>query len=94
MVFARSILKIDSIKGFNDGKMQGDFTCIDDVFERIICFCFKKAIIDDGFNSYSQLFKFIFTLWVFNIGNSNPIFISYCIELFEKNLGKKSIKDF
>ena len=93
MIFARSILKNEPIKVFNHGKMQRDFTYIDDVVEGIIRCCFKKASIDDGFNplipnpsTSSAPYR------IFNIGNSNPIELTYFIDLLEKNLGKKAIK--
>ncbi len=95
MIFAKSILKNEPIKVFNHGKMQRDFTYIDDVIQGIICCCFKKASIDDNFNplipnpsTSSAPYR------VFNIGNSNPIQLTYFIELLEKNLGRKAIKDF
>ena len=94
MIFARSILKDEPIKVFNHGKMQRDFTYIDDVVEGIIRCCFKKASIDDGFNplipnpsTSSAPYR------IFNIGNSNPIELTYFIDLLEKNLGKKAIKN-
>ena len=95
MIFARSILKNEPIRVFNHGKMHRDFTYIDDVVEGIIRCCFKKASIDDDFNplipnpsTSSAPYR------VFNIGNSNPIRLTYFIELLEKNLGKKAIRNF
>ncbi len=95
MIFARSILKNEPIKVFNHGEMQRDFTYIDDVVEGIIRCCFKKASIDDEFNplipnasTSSAPYR------IFNIGNSHPIHLKYFIELLEKNLGKKAIKNF
>ena len=95
MIFARSILKNEPIKVFNHGEMQRDFTYIDDVVEGIIRCCFKKASIDDDFNplipnpsTSSAPYR------IFNIGNSRPTQLIYFIELLEKNLGKKAIKNF
>ncbi len=95
MIFARSILNDEPIQVFNHGKMQRDFTYIDDVVEGIIRCCFKKASIDDEFNplipnpsTSSAPYR------VFNIGNSHPTQLLYFIELLEKNLGKKAIKNF
>tara|TARA_Y100001968_G_scaffold4784_1_gene4241 strand:+ start:190 stop:1236 length:1047 start_codon:yes stop_codon:yes gene_type:complete len=94
MIFARSILKNEPIKVFNEGKMQRDFTYIDDVVEGIIRCCFKKASIDNSFNplipnpsTSSAPYR------IFNIGNSSPIQLTYFIDLLEKNLGKKAIKN-
>tara|TARA_Y100001968_G_scaffold327607_1_gene372985 strand:+ start:760 stop:1845 length:1086 start_codon:yes stop_codon:yes gene_type:complete len=94
MIFARSILKNEPIKVFNQGEMQRDFTYIDDVVEGIIRCCFKKASIDFDFNplipnpsTSSAPYR------IFNIGNSSPIQLTYFIDLLEKSLGKKAIKD-
>ena len=95
MIFARSILRNEPIKVFNKGEMQRDFTYIDDVVEGIIRCCFKKASIDNQFDplrpnpSTSSV-----PYRIFNIGNSSPIHLTYFIDLLEKNLGKKAIKDF
>ena len=95
MIFARSILNNEPIKVFNKGEMQRDFTYIDDVVKGIIRCCFKKASIDDNFNplipnpsTSSAPYR------IFNIGNSHPTQLTYFIELLEKNLGKKAIKNF
>ena len=95
MIFARSILNNEPIQVFNHGKMQRDFTYIDDVVEGIIRCCFKKASLDEDFNplipnpsTSSAPYR------IFNIGNSNPTQLTYFIELLEKNLGKKAIKNF
>ena len=95
MIFAKSILNQEPIKVFNHGEMHRDFTYIDDVVEGIICCCFKKASIDNDFNplipnpsTSSAPYR------IFNIGNSHPIHLTYFIELLEKNLGKKAIKNF
>ena len=95
MIFARSILNNEPIKVFNHGKMQRDFTYIDDVVEGIIRCCFKKAIIDNDFNPLTPNPSTSSAPYrIFNIGNSHPTQLTYFIELLEKNLGKKAIKNF
>jgi len=58
--------------------MQRDFTYIDDDFNPLI----------PNPSTSSPPYR------VFNIGNSKPIHLMYFIELLEKNLGKKAIKNF
>ena len=94
MIFARSILKNEPIKVFNKGEMQRDFTYIDDVVEGLMRCCFKVASIDNKFNpiipnpsTSSAPYR------IFNVGHSSPIKLTYFIDLLEKNLGKKAIKD-
>ncbi len=93
MIFAKAILKNEPIKVFNYGKMQRDFTYIEDVVQGIICCCYKKANTDKLFNpaipnpsTSSAPYR------IFNIGNSNPTDLTYFIELLEENLGKKAKK--
>ena len=94
MIFAKSILKNEPIKVFNQGKMQRDFTYIDDVVEGIIRCCYKKASIDSNFNPFTPNPSTSSAPYrIFNIGNANPIQLTYFIELLEQNLGKKAIKD-
>ena len=95
MIFAKSILNNEPIQVFNHGKMLRDFTYIDDVVEGIIRCCFKRASVDDKFDpllpnpsTSSAPYR------IFNIGNSQPTQLTYFIELLEKNLGKKAVKNF
>ena len=81
MYFARSILNNKPIKVINHGKMQRDFTYIDDVVKGIIRCCFKKASIDDDFNplipnpsTTSAPYR------IFKIGNARPTQFTYFIE--------------
>ena len=46
MLFARAILAGEPIKVFNHGKMQRDFTYIDDIDEGVMC-CDKPATATD-----------------------------------------------
>ena len=95
MIFAKSILKNEPIKVFNQGNMQRDFTYIDDVVEGIVRCCSKAASIDSQFNPLMPNPSTSLAPYrIFNIGNSHPIKLTYFIELLEKNLGKKAIKDF
>ncbi len=94
MIFARSILRNKPIKVFNQGEMHRDFTYIDDIVEGIIRCCFKKATIDGNFNPLSPNPSTSSVPYrIFNIGNSSPIKLTYFIDLLEKSLGKKAIKD-
>tara|TARA_B100000700_G_scaffold330962_1_gene460354 strand:+ start:4869 stop:5924 length:1056 start_codon:yes stop_codon:yes gene_type:complete len=93
MIFANAILKNEPIKVFNYGKMQRDFTYIEDVVQGIIRCCYKQANTDKLFNpaipnpsTSSAPYR------IFNLGNSNPTDLTYFIELLEENLGKKAKK--
>ena len=94
MLFARAILAGEPIKVFNYGKMQRDFTYIDDIVEGVIRCCDKPATDNLDFDSLQpDPATAAAPHRVFNIGNSQPIELLHFIELMEKALGKKAIKD-
>ena len=94
MIFANSILRGRPIKVFNFGKMRRDFTYIDDVVESVFRCCYKPATSCQGFDSLSPNSSISNAPYrIFNIGNSNPIELLNFIEILEKSLGKKAIKE-
>ena len=95
MLFARAILAGEPIKVFNYGKMQRDFTYIDDIVEGVLRCCDKPATANAGFDplqpdpsTASAPHR------VFNIGNSQPTELLRFIAVMEEALGRKAIKDF
>ena len=95
MIFAKSIFQKKPIDVFNYGRMQRDFTFINDIVEGIFRCCFKKPELQNG-NKYVSQNKGLFASphKIFNIGNSKPIELLEFIELLEKNIGIKAIKNF
>ncbi len=77
--FAEKIMKGDTIDVYNNGKMERDFTYIDDVVEAIYRLVKKEAA-----NEYK----------LFNIGGEHPVNLLYFIETLEKKLGKEAVKVF
>jgi len=78
-LFTEAILKGEPIKVFNHGKMQRDFTYIDDIVEGIVRIQQQPP---QGEIPYS----------LFNIGNNQPIQLSRFIEAIESACGKKAEK--
>jgi UDP-glucuronate 4-epimerase len=78
-LFTEAILKGEPIKVFNHGKMQRDFTYIDDIVEGIVRIQQQPP---QGEIPYS----------LFNIGNNQPIQLSRFIEAIEIACGKKAEK--
>ena len=94
MLFARAILAGEPIKVFNYGKMQRDFTYIDDIVEGVIRCCDKPATVNSDFDPlHPDPATAAAPHRVFNIGNSQPIELLHFIELMEEALGQKAIKD-
>ena len=76
ILFAEAIRKGETIKVFNNGEMQRDFTFIDDIVEGILgVLCSKNQ------NSNHE---------VFNIGNSKPVDLMKFIEEMENQMDKKA----
>ena len=95
MLFARAILAGEPIKVFNHGKMQRDFTYIDDIVEGVLRCCDKPATPDPIFNPLQpDPATAAAPHRVFNIGNSQPIELLRFIEVMEQALGREAIKDF
>jgi UDP-glucuronate 4-epimerase len=90
-LFTKAILEDKPIDVYNYGKMQRDFTYIDDIVEGIV------RVIDnppkpnpnwDGRPSESSApYK------VYNIGNGSPVKLMDFIEAIEETLGKKAKKN-
>jgi len=94
-IFTRAILEGKPIKVFNYGKMQRDFTYIDDIIEGVVRILDKipgpdpdwKGEAPDPGTSPSPY-------RLYNIGNNNPVELMDFIEAIERALGKKAVKEF
>ena len=95
MLFARAILAGEPIKVFNHGKMQRDFTYIDDIVEGVLRCCDKPATANPDFDPlHPDPATAAAPHRLFNIGNSQPTELLRFIEIMEEALGRKAIKDF
>ena len=95
MLFARAILAGEPIKVFNHGKMQRDFTFIDDIVEGVLRCCDKPATANPDFDPLQpDPATAAAPHRVFNIGNSQPTELLRFIEVMEQALCRDAIKDF
>ncbi len=93
-LFTKAILEGRPIDVFNYGKMQRDFTYIDDIVEGVIRVIERVPAPDpdwsgdrpDPSSSYAP-YK------IYNIGNNNPVELMRFIEVLEDSLGKKAEKN-
>jgi UDP-glucuronate 4-epimerase len=92
-IFTKAILEGKPIEVFNFGKMQRDFTYIDDIAEGVIRVLDKPAVGDDTFNSdrpapnqSSAPYR------IYNIGNHQPVELLHLISVLEECIGKKAEK--
>ena len=95
MLFARAILAGEPIKVFNHGRMQRDFTYIDDIVEGVLRCCDKPATANPDFDPLQpDPATAAAPHRVFNIGNSQPTELLRFIEVMEQALDRQAVKDF
>ncbi|HJW03925.1 MAG TPA: NAD-dependent epimerase [Azospira sp.] len=94
-LFTKAILEGRPIDVFNHGKMQRDFTYIDDIVEGVIRVLDNPAAANPDFDplrpdpATSNV-----PYRVFNIGNHNPVELMAYVETLEACLGRKAEKNF
>lgn len=90
-LFTNAILKNEPIKVYNNGKMQRDFTFVDDIVDGVIKVLDEVPTTGpcsgDTTDSHPP-YK------IYNIGNSSPIELEHFIACLENSIGKKAIKDY
>ncbi|WP_332671328.1 NAD-dependent epimerase [Aromatoleum sp.] len=94
-LFTKAILEGRPIDVFNHGRMQRDFTYIDDIVEGVVRTLDRTAAPDPGFNPLEpDPGRSDAPYRVFNIGNHDPLPLMDFIEAIEDALGKKAEKNF
>ena len=92
-LFTKAILAGQPIDVFNHGKMQRDFTYIDDIVEGVIRTSDHTAEPNPAWNSDAPdpaTSKAPYR--IYNSGNNNPVELMYLIEIIEKELGRVAEK--
>lgn len=93
-LFTKAILEGKPIDVFNYGKMQRDFTFVDDIIEGVVRVLDKPAtpnpVFDTSFPDPSSSYA---PYRLYNIGNHQPVELMTFIETIENALGKKAIKN-
>src|SRR5436309_15792867 len=92
-LFTKAILEGKQIDVFNHGKMQRDFTYVDDIVEGVVRVLDRPPTSDPNWSGQapdpatsSAPYR------VYNIGNHKPVALMRVIELLEQALGKKAEK--
>jgi UDP-glucuronate 4-epimerase len=94
-LFTKAILEGKPIAVFNHGRMQRDFTYIDDIIEGVVRVMSKIPTADPKWHGDSPDPGSSYTCYkIYNIGNNNPVQLDHFIELIEKALGKTAKKEF
>jgi len=90
-LFTDAIIKGRPIDVFNHGKMQRDFTYIDDIVEGVIRVAARPAQLNPSWNGAEPDPGSSFAPWrVYNIGNHSPVELLHFIRTIEEKLGLKA----
>jgi len=94
-LFTKAILEQKPIKVFNHGKMQRDFTYIDDIIEGVVRVMDRLPEPDPTWSGDNPDPGTSYTRYkIYNIGNNNPVELMEFIAQIEKVLGCKAKKEF
>ncbi|WP_022671378.1 NAD-dependent epimerase [Hippea alviniae] len=89
--FVKNILEDKPIDVYNYGKMERDFTYIDDIIEGVVRVIKNPAKPNDNWDALNpdpSSSKVAYK--IYNIGNNSPVKLDRFIEIIEKELGKKA----
>lgn len=93
-LFTSAILEGRPIDVFNYGKMQRDFTYVDDIVEGVLRVLDSPAMPNEHFDTFNPDPSSSYAPYrVYNIGNHQPVELLTFIEVLESALGKKAIKN-
>jgi UDP-glucuronate 4-epimerase len=93
-LFASAILEGRPIDVFNNGKMQRDFTYIDDIVEGVIRVLDHTATPDPKFDtSHPDAGTSYAPYRLYNIGNHEPVELMTFIATIENAVGKTAVKN-
>jgi UDP-glucuronate 4-epimerase len=93
-LFTKAILEGKPIDVFNHGKMQRDFTYIDDIIEGVVRIIDRIPQPDPAWNGNNPDSATSYAPYkLYNIGNNNPVELMRFIEVLEDCLGKKAKKN-
>lgn len=91
--FTKDILAGKPIKVFNRGKMERDFTYIDDIVKGIVKLIDRVPVANKDWGETKDGLGTSFAPYrIYNIGNNNPVPLMRFISILENALGKKAEK--
>jgi len=94
-LFTKAIFEGKPIRVFNHGKMQRDFTYIDDIVEGVVRVMGKSPEPNPGWDGNNPDPGTSYKKYrIYNIGNNNPVELTTFIEVLENVIGKKANKEY
>lgn len=92
-LFTKAILEGRPIELFNEGRMQRDFTYVDDIVEGVLRVIDRPATPDAGFDAQRpDPARSRAPFRVFNIGNQGPVELMQFVAAIEKAIGQPAQK--
>lgn len=92
-IFTSNILSGKPIDLFNDGKMQRDFTYVDDIVEGIYRIAQRPPTVDPNWDSINPDPSTSSAPYrVLNIGNSDPVELMTFVDILERVIGTTAVK--
>ena len=93
-LFAKAIMAGEPIKLFNHGNMRRDFTYVDDVVQAVTRLIGRPAQPNPSWSGEAPDPASSNAPWrVYNIGNNNPVDVPHVVDLLERAIGKKAIRE-
>ncbi|WP_214847317.1 NAD-dependent epimerase [Exiguobacterium sp. s193] len=93
--FTKDIIEGNQIKVFNHGKMERDFTYIDDIVEGIVKLISRAPEKNPNWDeSVDELGASFAPYRVYNIGNNSPVPLMKFINVLEEKIGKEANKQY
>jgi len=93
-IFTKAIMEGQPIRLFNHGKMQRDFTYVDDVVESVVRLIEKPAAADPSWSGDNPDPSRSAAPWrLYNIGNNQPTDVPHVVDLLEKALGRTAPRE-
>lgn len=94
-LFTKAIIEGKPINVFNHGKMQRDFTYIDDIIEGVMRILGNVPEPNPAWNGKTPDPGTSYKKYrIYNIGNNNPVELIKFIEVIENAIGKKAKKEY
>ncbi len=94
-LFTKAIMEGRPIDVFNNGRMQRDFTFIDDIVEGVFRVTFNIPSANPAWDRDRPDPGTSFAPYrIYNIGNNSPVELLHFIEILEECLGRKAEKNF
>lgn len=94
-IFTKAILEGKPIRIFNNGKMQRDFTYIDDIATGVVRLLDHMPTPDSGWRSDAPLPSSGNVPYrIYNIGNNQSVPLETFISVLEDSLGRKAIREY